>query len=167
MLIFWSLPDCSLVVGVFFHTQVHTEHLSFVRFFPYSHTNSHFPENMFTALKKIKKPNNAKPDDLETQVAQAIFKLEVDAKEVPVKSDLQAVHFVAAKEVRINKQKKAILIFVPPRQMSIWQRLHTRIVRELEKKFSGRHVLIIGQRKALKKPTNPKVKRPRYLLLFK
>merc|ERR1711977_78461 len=32
-----------------------------------------------------------------------------------------------------------------------WQKIQTKIVRELEKKFSGKHVMIIGQRKVMAK----------------
>jgi small subunit ribosomal protein S7e len=43
------------------------------------------------------------------------------------------------------------------------------LVRELEKKFSGKHVVFIAQRRILPKPTRKtnklKQKRPRYLTL--
>lgn len=44
-----------------------------------------------------------------------------------------------------NQGKKAIVIFVPVPQLKAYQKIHTRLVRELEKKFSGKHVLLIGQ----------------------
>lgn len=52
-----------------------------------------------------------------------------------------------------------------PKQKA-FQKIQTRLVRELEKKFSGKHVVFIGERKFLPKPTrktrNPmKQKRPR------
>merc|ERR1712196_203017 len=43
--------------------------------------------------------------------------------------------------------------------------IQSRLVRELEKKFSGKHVVIIGQRRIMRKPSagqrQPKQKRPR------
>ena len=115
---------------------------------------------MFTALRKIKKQNkDEKPSELEEQVAQAVFDLEVNDKNI--KNDLQLLTFAAAQEVPVSKDKQAIVIFVPVRQIKGWKKVHTRVVRELEKKFAGKHVLIIGQRKALSKPTNPSVRRPR------
>lgn len=110
---------------------------------------------MSASLRKIKNP---KPSDLESKVAQAVFDLEVNNSEM--KDDLQTVFFLAAKEVRINKTKKALLIFVPEKQVITWRRLHVKLVRELEKKFSGLHVIIVGQRKALSKSSG-NTKRPR------
>jgi small subunit ribosomal protein S7e len=104
----------------------------------------------FTSLRKIKK-SKGEPDELEKKVAQAIFDLEVNNKEL--KTELQPIHFVAAKEVAINKSKKAILIFVPEKLAINFRRIHVKLVRELEKKF-GKNVLIIPQRTSHKKHTN-------------
>ncbi len=41
--------------------------------------------------------------------------------------------------------KKAIIIFVPVPQLKAYQKIQTRLVRELEKKFSGKHVVFIAQ----------------------
>ena len=49
--------------------------------------------------------------------------------------------------------RKAIVIFVPPPQLKAYHKVQNRVVRELEKKFSDRHVLIVAQRKILPKPT--------------
>ena len=60
--------------------------------------------------------------------------------------------------------KKAIVIFVPFPQLKAFQKIQSRLVRELEKKFSGKHVVFIAQRRILKKPTRKanflKQKRP-------
>ena len=42
-----------------------------------------------------------------------------------------------------------------------YQEIHTKLVRELEKKFSGKHVIIVAQRRALPKRTSSLVHRPR------
>lgn len=52
-----------------------------------------------------------------------------------------------------------------PKQKA-FQKIQTRLVRELEKKFSGKHVVFVGERKILPKPTRKtrtslKQKRPR------
>ena len=47
--------------------------------------------------------------------------------------------------------KKAIIIFVPFPQLKKYNKIQTRLVRELEKKFSGRHVIVVGQRTILGK----------------
>jgi small subunit ribosomal protein S7e len=51
-------------------------------------------------------------------------------------------------------------------QKAQFQKIQVRLVRELEKKFSGKHVVFIGDRRILPKPTRKtrtksKQKRPR------
>lgn len=49
--------------------------------------------------------------------------------------------------------KKAIIIWVPYPQLKAFQKIQSRIVRELEKKFSGKHVVVVAKRTILPKPT--------------
>jgi len=49
-------------------------------------------------------------------------------------------------------EKKAIVIFVPKKLLPNFHRIQSRLVRELEKRFSGKHVVIIAQRKIIPKP---------------
>ena len=61
---------------------------------------------------------------------------------------------------------QAIIIYVPVPKQKAFQKIQTRLVRELEKKFSGKHVVFVAERKILPKPQrntrNPlKQKRPR------
>ena len=104
---------------------------------------------MFTARKKIVKQGGATPSELEDNVAQALFDLEVNSNEL--KADLKDLHILAAKEVDISSGKKAIVIFVPFTQLRAYHKIQLRVVRELEKKFSGKHVIIVAQRRILKK----------------
>lgn len=51
-------------------------------------------------------------------------------------------------------------------KLKAFQKVQARLVRELEKKFSGKHVVFVGERKILPKPTRKtrtknKQKRPR------
>jgi len=103
---------------------------------------------MFTR-KKIAKEGGAEPTELEDQVAQALFDLEVNS---PDKADVKDLVFVAAKEIDVSGGKKAIVIFVPFRQLRSYRKTQSRLVRELEKKFSGKHIIIVAQRRILKKP---------------
>ena len=48
--------------------------------------------------------------------------------------------------------KKAIIIFVPVPLLKQCHKIQSRLVRELEKKFSDRHVLVVAQRRILPKP---------------
>merc|ERR1712179_126905 len=89
--------------------------------------------------------------------------------DLEVNSDLKAalreLNITAAKEVDCSGGKKAVVIFVPVPQLKAFQKIQTRLVRELEKKFSGKHVVFIAQRRILPKPTRKanklKQKRPR------
>lgn len=66
----------------------------------------------------------------------------------------------------LHSSAQAIIIYVPIPKQKAFQKIQTRLVRELEKKFSGKHVVFVGDRKILPKPQrntrNPlKQKRPR------
>ncbi|XP_062575001.1 small ribosomal subunit protein eS7 isoform X2 [Saccostrea cucullata] len=82
-----------------------------------------------------------------------------------LKAQLRELYITGAKEIDVQG-KKAIMIFVPVPQLRAYQKIQTRLVRELEKKFSGKHVVFIAQRRILPKPTRKtrrknKQKRPR------
>lgn len=68
-----------------------------------------------------------------------------------LKASLRNLYITAAKEVDCGNGQKAIVMYVPYKLLGAFQKIHTRLVRELEKKFSGRHVLIIAQRTILGK----------------
>ncbi|EAX01056.1 PREDICTED: 40S ribosomal protein S7 [Miniopterus natalensis] len=94
---------------------------------------------MFSSSAKIVKPNGEKPDEFESGISQ---------------------------EIEVGGGRKAIIIFVPVPQLKSFQKIQVRLVRELEKKFSGKHVVFIAQRRILPKPTRKsrtknKQKRPR------
>merc|ERR1712167_500631 len=120
---------------------------------------------MFTARKKIQKENGAEPDELEDSVAQAMFDLEVSANDL--KAELHDLYFVSAKEFDVPGGKKAITITVPYRLLKNYHKnnVQQRLVRELEKKFSGKHVVIVAQRKIqqkiLRRSRGSTQKRPR------
>ncbi|KAJ3208597.1 40S ribosomal protein [Dinochytrium kinnereticum] len=103
-----------------------------------------------SARGKIVKPVGQEPDELELQVAQNIFDLEHNVAEL--KADLRGLQFNAAKEIDAGHGKKAILIFVPVPLLKQFHKVHVRLVRELEKKFSDRHVLLVAQRRIMRKP---------------
>ncbi|KAL5456922.1 hypothetical protein EMCRGX_G034149 [Ephydatia muelleri] len=68
-----------------------------------------------------------------------------------IKPILREVYFTGAKELEAAG-KKSILVYFPVPQQKQFQKIQVRLGRELEKKFSGRPVVFIAQRRILPKP---------------
>merc|ERR1711892_320632 len=94
--------------------------------------------------KKIKKDKGAQPNDLEQQVAQAFVDLEINNEEL--RPTLKNLHIVGAREMVVNKSTAAIVVFIPYRLRELFRKNQVRLVCELEKKFSGQHVVLIAKR---------------------
>lgn len=118
---------------------------------------------MASVSNKIYRTANAPagpPSEIETVVAQALLDLEANVSDL--KAELRPLQISAAKEVDVKGGKKAIVIFVPVPQLKAFHKIQQRLVRELEKKFSDRHVVFIGQRRILPKPgRRSRVQQPR------
>merc|ERR1711982_49783 len=110
---------------------------------------------------KVQKIGGAKLNECEQAIGYALIELESNSD---LKAQLRELFIRSAQEIEIGKGKKAIVIFVPVPQLKAFQKIQTRLVRELEKKFSGKHVVFIAQRRILAKPTRKanklKQKRP-------
>eukprot|EP00795_Rhopilema_esculentum_P007494 gene7494-13271_t len=96
---------------------------------------------MFTASAKIRKGDGAQPDEFELSMSQAIFELEMNSD---LKADLRELYISGAKELDVAG-RKAIILFVPVPQLRNFQQIQVRLVRELEKKFSGKHIVVVAQ----------------------
>ncbi|CAM1331500.1 RPS7 (predicted) [Pycnogonum litorale] len=117
---------------------------------------------MYSDQAKILKPQGKTPDEFEKEISKAILDLEMNSD---LKAQLRELHITGAREVDVAG-KKAIVIMVPVPQLRSYQKIQARLIRELEKKFSGKHVVLIAQRGILPKPTRKtklksKQKRPR------
>mmetsp|Transcript_17940 Transcript_17940/g.56904 ORF Transcript_17940/g.56904 Transcript_17940/m.56904 type:complete len:194 (+) Transcript_17940:79-660(+) len=103
---------------------------------------------MFNARKKILKDKGTAPTELEEEVAKALFDIEVSPSS-DIKADLKDVVFSAAKELDVGKTGKAVLVYFPYRVWKNVRKIQGRLVRELEKKFSKKHVTFVAQRTIL------------------
>merc|ERR1712227_1086952 len=104
------------------------------------------------ALNKIapNSPSRAKPSEIETSIATALYELETNIPDM--KAALRPLQFVSGREIEVGHGRKAIVIFVTVPLLSGWHKSQQRLTRELEKKFSDRHVLIIASRRILPRP---------------
>ncbi|KAM0953167.1 putative ribosomal protein S7e [Dioscorea sansibarensis] len=105
---------------------------------------------MFTSRRKIQKDKGLEPTEFEDSVAQALFDLENSNQEL--KSDLKDLFINSAVQFDISGNRKAVVIHVPFRLRKAYRKIHVRLVRELEKKFSGKDVILIASRRILKPP---------------
>jgi len=120
------------------------------------------------ALNKISptSPSKANPSTLETDIATALYELETNIPDL--KSALRPLQFTSARELEVGHGKRAIVLFVPVPLLPGFHKIQQRLTRELEKKFSDRHVLILASRRILPRPkrsnrsrTSQTQKRPR------
>lgn len=115
---------------------------------------------MFSAQHKIHKDKGAELTELDEQVAQAFFDLENTNQEL--KSDLKDLYINSAAQVDVSGGRKAVVINVPYRLRKAYRKIHVRLVRELEKKFSGKDVMLIATRRIARPPKKGSAaKRPR------
>ncbi|KAJ9639575.1 40S ribosomal protein S7 [Exophiala oligosperma] len=120
------------------------------------------------ALNKIahNSPSRQHPSELETSIANALYELETNIPDL--KSSLRPLQFTTARELEVGHGKRAIVVFVPVPLLAGFHKIQQRLTRELEKKFSDRHVLFIASRRILPRPkrsnrsrTTQTQKRPR------
>ncbi|KAH7533278.1 small ribosomal subunit protein eS7 [Ziziphus jujuba] len=115
---------------------------------------------MYTSKKKIHKDKDVEPTEFEETVAQYLFDLENTNQEL--KSDLKDLYINSAVQMDVSGNRKAVVIYVPYRLRKAFRKIHLRLVRELEKKFSGKDVVFVATRRILRPPKKGSaVQRPR------
>ncbi|KAK8686685.1 hypothetical protein V6N13_125708 [Hibiscus sabdariffa] len=115
---------------------------------------------MYTSRKKIHKDKDAEPTEFEESVAQALFDLENTNQDL--KSDLKDLYINSAVQIDVSGSRKAVVIHVPYRLRKAFRKVHVKLVRELEKKFSGKDVILLATRRILRPPKKGSaVQRPR------
>ena len=83
-------------------------------------------------------------------ILKALFDLENTNQEL--RSDLRDLFINSAKQIDISGSRKAVIIHVPYRLRKSFKKIHNRLVRELEKKFSGKDVIFIATRRIMRPP---------------
>uniref|UniRef100_A0A8D2H216 40S ribosomal protein S7 n=1 Tax=Urocitellus parryii TaxID=9999 RepID=A0A8D2H216_UROPR len=86
---------------------------------------------------------------------QELLKLEIN---LDLKAQLWEFNSTTVKGIEFGGGQKAIIIFVPVPQLKFSHNIKVRLVHELEKKFSGKHMVSIAQI-ILPKPTQKKKKK--------
>ena len=81
---------------------------------------------------------------------QALFDLEATNNEL--KAELKDLYINGAQEVAIGDGRTAIVIQVPFRLLKAFHKIQQRLVRELEKKFSGKDVVVVANRRIMPVP---------------
>ncbi|CAE5965877.1 unnamed protein product [Arabidopsis arenosa] len=115
---------------------------------------------MFSGQYKIHKDKGVEPTEFEEQVTQALFDLENTNQEL--KSELKDLYINQAVHMDISSNRKAVVIYVPFRLRKAFRKIHLRLVRELEKKFSGKDVIFVATRRIMRPPKKGSaVQRPR------
>ena len=101
-----------------------------------------------SARRKIVKEKGQVPDAFEDQVATYLYDLEQSSSDL--KSELRHLQISSAKEIDVGN-RKAVILVVPFRLLNNFHRVQPRLVHELEKKLSGKQVVVVAQRRILQK----------------
>lgn len=93
-------------------------------------------------MEVIRKPEGQEPSEFELKVAEELQKLVSG----DMKTELEGMYMLGAKEVDVPTSKKAIVILIPYKQLALVRKVQVRLVRELEKKMAGKNCVILPQR---------------------
>jgi len=97
---------------------------------------------VLSAGGKILSSPNTPASDLERQIEVTLNELQ----NVADFSSLKGLFIRSAAEVQVADGKSAVVISVPLKFLPAFRKIQSRLVHELEKKFSGKHVVIVATR---------------------
>ena len=105
---------------------------------------------MANARSKIVKRSNETPSELELEVAKALFDIEVSPS-CEFKAELKEIVISAADELEVKAGRKAIVVHFPYKSWRVVSKIQGKLIRELEKKLSKKHVLLTADRTMINK----------------
>lgn len=105
---------------------------------------------MINTRKKILKEKGAAPTSLEEEVAKALFDIEVSPS-CDFKAELREIYISNATEIEVGKGGAAVIVHIPFRAWKFAKKIQARLIKELEKKFSRKHVIFVANRTILDK----------------
>ena len=105
---------------------------------------------MINTRKKILKEKGATPTSLEEEVAKALFDIEVSPS-CDFKAELREIYLSGATEIEVGKGGAAVIVHIPFRAWKFAKKIQSRLIKELEKKFSRKHVILVANRTILDK----------------
>lgn len=105
---------------------------------------------MASAKTKVVKRTGEAPSDLDLEVAKALFDIEVSPS-CDFKAELKEIVISGAQELDVKAGKKAIIVHFPYKSWRVVSKIHGRLIRELEKKLSKKHVLLTADRTMINK----------------
>jgi small subunit ribosomal protein S7e len=97
----------------------------------------------------VAKPEGETATEVELAVAGALVDLRSQFPE------LSHLNVVAAKEIDVPGDKaatKAVVVFIPYRQLAAYKKIQALVTEALEKKFAGKHFAFVAHRKILRAP---------------
>jgi len=110
---------------------------------------THLRVQSMSKIVKAKGPNGQPLpiSEFEARVSQEILNLQNAPANEDIKSQLEALHIMSAQQVKLDSGKESIVVTVPFKLLKQFHQIQQRLVRELEKKFSGQYVVIVAARK--------------------
>jgi small subunit ribosomal protein S7e len=105
---------------------------------------------MASARSKIVKRGGESPSELDLEVAKALFDIEVSPN-CDFKAELKEVVISGAEELDVKAGKKAVIVHFPYKSWRVVSKIHGKLLREVEKKMSKRHIILTADRTMINK----------------